>query len=260
MQTQNPFKTVARFAKKAMDPDTQAAVHDVGRMALLSLGAGAAARGGVGLYNMAKRELAPHRVIYPGAVTADLPYPVVDDDKDKDPALKIASDPGLWYTPAMMGTGMAGAYAGWKGIDSLLQSRRKADEDAEVAKAKQDFESAMISSGQPRAKMAADNVAAELSRELDVLFDQVTKSASWKGYVGDYLGAYALPTAALTGIMAYSNQANNSEAAATDKAMQRRARRSYMSRPSEVLVNPRAVSVPPQTDDQDDIQLDREAA
>lgn len=264
----NPFAAVAQFAKPCkqadIDPVTAKALSDIGSVALLSAGAGVAGRSAVGAYNLVRRTLAPHKVKYPGAVTTTLPYPVIPNEPE--PEMKIAADapwyatPDLWAPPAMAGAGLAGAFGGWKVMDSLLERRRKSEEDSETDKAKNDFRSALLQNyNQPRSmtmKMAADLPEAEsLSVLLDKAFDAFSKQGSWQGVLGQYLGGYAVPTAAITGMMAYTSANKTNQAKVTERAMNQRLRRNYAARPSEIFATPEPVITdqrPGETDEDQD--------
>jgi hypothetical protein len=167
------------------------------------------------------------------------------------------------YPMGMMAAGGLGLYGGWKGVDALLNRRRKSDTDSEMEDARGDFEKAMLESyAKPRKpsgfaapeKVAQDKTAGEkLGEVLDQLYDklqpQLSKTADWTMFSPDtvqrmggaYLGYYALPTAALTGKILYDKAKKTNQATALQKAMGRRLRQQYTNQPSEIMAVPREV-------------------
>lgn len=259
----NPFQTAAQFAKSALELDPAAveqqvvmprAKSDITNMLALGLGAGVAGRGLLGLVNLARRRLDPPQLNYPGAVVASIPYPVREKE-DEQHKMAFATSPAQkwWYAPGMVAAGGLGVLGGWKGLDTLLQSRRKSELDEDVDESKSQFERALLSSyDQPRAmgvKAAADDIGGQLGQVLDQLFDGLTKQAGLGDYLqgglGGYLGLYALPAAAITGAMAYNSERKAAPAKILEKAMQRRAQRAYAASPSEILAVPHPVPVRP---------------
>ncbi len=154
-----------------------------------------------------------------------------------------------WYGPAMLAAGMGGLAAGWKGVDSVLDHRRKRERGQELEAARQDFHDALMSqydkplAGVGPAKTAADAKPMEkVGAELDRLFDQFEKAAATLGDLGGQLtggyGMYAGLAGLMTGALVYDKARKRQRRAILDKAMQRRDRRKFNVSPPEIQAVP----------------------
>jgi hypothetical protein len=278
----NPFLIAAPFAKQAAQPAdprlTELAgqgLTNVLQLGAAGLGIGAATRGAIGLRDLFARALNPVQSSYPAAMMTSLPYPVRDDDEDPDNPRnkqKRAAFNGLkewlgglhygkpwdvtdktdfpWLYPAAVAATAGGAYAGYKGIDSVLQAQKQKQEEEELAGAKSDFEKALLSSyGQPKQgeeKTAGD----ELGEVLDHLYDAcTTKQAEWPARVGNwttgrYLAGVGLPLGALGAYWGYEHGQDASNRTVLEKAMRRRQQAELLAHPAEMYAVPTPVHVP----------------
>lgn len=287
----NPFESAVRLVKTAgmfdgllssegMDPSegylASVGRADIGRAALTALGLGAAARGGVGLLNLARRRLSPPQPRFPGVIEAPVPYPVTlppggdldgEDEKQSADGNMLGGvtrrDGFAWYVPAMMASAGVGGLAGWKGVDYLLNRQRESEQADELSSAKSEFEQALLDS-YPKPRVAApgglktaavDSPGQRLGAVLDGLFAGLTKSATlqdWLGRMsGAYLGAYALPMALGAGALAYSHGRAASQDEILQQALKRRMQHAYAVRPPEVFAMPQPVPVATPEDDEE---------
>lgn len=227
------------------------ALGDVKRLALATLGVGAAGRGAVGLYNMFKRNTRKRRPT--GGPSLSLPYPVALKEAgiaDFLGGANATTKAGIpWYGPAMMTAGIAGLAGGWKGVDHLLNKQRKRERDKELDTARQEFHDALISqydrplAGAGPTKAAAEQTAMEkVGADLDAIYDVFEKAATTLGDVaGQGAGMYGM-YAGLTGLMAgalvYDKSRKRQRRAILEKAMQRRDRRKFNVSPPEIQAVP----------------------
>ncbi len=223
------------------------ALADVKHLALATLGVGAAGRGAVGLYNMFKRNTRKRRPT--GGPTLALPYPVAEKVgalSDFLGGANATTKAGIpWYGPAMLTAGVGGLAAGWKGVDHVLNKRRKRERDQELEGARQEFHDALMGQytkplgGTGPTKTAADaKPMAKVGAALDALFDQFEKAAFSLGDaagqgVGMY-GMYAGGMGLLTGALVYDKARKRQRRAILEKAMQRRDRRKFNVSPPEI--------------------------
>lgn len=260
------------------------AMQDVGNVALTALGVGAGARGLLGLIR-AMRPSPPTSTLAPAMLP--LPYPVdkpkakftrVDDEDEKVAAWELptmagsdsqaTSKGGLsLYGPAVALAGLGSAALGWKGIDLLLDKRREQARQEEMAKAKQQFEQALLSQyDQPLGK-AAEEIP-PLARDLDAMFDkfaelvprgpeaeELLKSGGdgvfgtlgdWVGpnNVGKALGGYGI-YAGLSGLLAanymFDKARKRSTRAIVENALAERENRRFQQAPTEIYAVPQPV-------------------
>lgn len=254
----------------------QNAMQDVGNLALAGAGVGVGARGLLGLYNMLKRNLVDPKTTH-GPAVVELPVPVEDEEKraglgdffSGEGATAKAGIP--WYGPAMLFGGMAGLGAGWKGMDALLDARRRADTAAELNDARQNFHDALLAqyarpvqpTGSLRIKKEEKEKAAadleKVAEALDGLYDDFaailekraelpTFSDAAGALTGGY-GMYAGLTGLLSGALIYDKARKRSRQAIIEKALQRRARRQFTQQPTEIFAVPTAVPHRPGEDD-----------
>ncbi len=217
---------------------------------MFSLGLGASARGAMGLYNVLKRNMStPPKTRSRVAV---LPLPV---KAEKTASLggflrgdNATSKEGIpWYQPAMMLGGLASAYGGWKGIDAILNSRRKKDIDEDVERARQEFSRALLGEfSQPvKFKTAGDQqFAADFDQLFDVfekaagMLDAVTPSDDTMGKIMGGYSYYALPAALIGGYAAYSAGKKRQRAKVLEDALKARAMRRHQQQPEEIFAMP----------------------
>jgi hypothetical protein len=274
--TIDPFATASRLAKTAVDNtavnavnqlNMEAVLRDAAGLGLAGLGIGAGARGLTGLYNTtARRKKNP----YPGAMLTSVPIPVEAGAMGK--AGMVDSYQNHWsYAPTLAVAGGLGLYGGWKGVDALLSKRRQDANEQDVEDARQDFERSLVES-YPKArkphgvtsidagKLAGDqqDTALQLGSALDALYDKLQEKqasglASWNfGGLADpnmtqrvaqlYL-LYGLGSGGLAGKAMYDAETKQSGPKVLQKAIDRRNRRMYSQRPSEVMAMPKPVPV-----------------
>jgi len=266
---------VAKLRAAVPDQLAKNRQRQVVKALLLAASGGAALRGGLGLSRMMS-ESSP---IASRTVDMGVPYPSDDEEDDEkraqdpepDPTflgqianrlgVGAAQDPqataesgAAFYTPALMlGTPLA-AYAGWKGVDAILDSQRKAKTRDKLEKAKKRYEEAMLNSYKTA---SAD--------PLDQAFDSLEKAAAggsmlnpntWfpnmSGQLKGLLATYAL----LSGPAAYmyvdDKMKKTSKKSILEKAMKERARRQAMAQPAELY----AVPHPEMKDDEEEKKND----
>jgi hypothetical protein len=206
-----------------------------------SIAGGAAVRGGQGLYNMWQRNVEPEK-----PVEAPLAFSI---PTKKEPATagemeygKMATWPvdGVWdstvkpvadaitgasaQTPSelpyhLLGLGGAGAlglYGGYKGVDSLMQSGRKSELEAEEQNAKHHYEQAL----------------ARLSGKT--ANDKFERLYSKKGTLGQIINGAVAPMgiiAGLTGVATYNLANSRRHSKLLDKAVQERQRQQLADAP-----------------------------
>jgi hypothetical protein len=261
---------LSQFAKQAVrqtgDPMNDRLIADAQKKLMLLLGGGlalgGAARGGMGLLNLARRN-APQP-----APSKPLTLGIPDEEED----LKYAEDKQAsggrgqtrswpmggdaknlmqipWFPPAAMAAGLGGIYGGWNIFDKLMDERRESEQEQELENAKLQFSQAL--QGPTGAKTAGDN---ELGRELDGLFDEIkqamenddlmsdlTKSANWGGPLGQaagLYGIYALLAGGMAGNYAYNRAKKRTGPKVLEEAMKRRKRQRAATRPAPVLTAP----------------------
>jgi hypothetical protein len=281
------------------------AMQDITNKALAALGIGMAARGGLGLYNVAFPK--GNRLSAQKPTVLDVPYPLADDEDEEEkesadlraatPRLSVAkerivsqhiADGGTlkeaikkaysdwsddlvdghvddrekcanwWYDTFIKGTGakekadipwhgpgtllgvVGGGYAGWKILDKILASRRKAEQQKKLDEAKAQFSQAL--SGQ----YEAGKQSSDLSGQLDDLYDKFEKTANGEGWVdqntwgqlGQMYGMYAAPMALFTGIATYRAAAKRRRKEILEKAIKKRKQRRQALAPIEIYARP----------------------
>lgn len=261
------------------------AFKQLAQMGLLAAGAGAGYAGLKGLLNTAKRTVDPYKQRYSSSVITPIPMPYGDDEKSagfSDAAGRLSSLAGKYipgfnpdpanvsgstsfpgFLPAALGLTAAGGLGGYAAVNGLLEHQRKAQKDDDLLEAKQDFEQAIASNyaapggaaasrsrGPKLASAAAADPAAELSRELDALFEKYADTWADRGNQGLGLyGAYALATAAPAALWAYNRAEAGSQRKVLDNALKLRARRSAFMRPQEIYAVPKPVRAQDPGDD-----------
>jgi hypothetical protein len=244
-----------------------------------SAGAGIAGRGLMGLYNLLspQKDVVGPKVVGQGVMPVPYPTETEEEEAEEKAANALssfisgdqASTPTAipWFMPAAMLGGLGTIYGGWKGMDKILDARRKAKLEEEVEDARGDFNQALLD--QYDEKAGSDE--ATLGQDLDTLFDQVEKVAfgniDWgnlSGTTAGLYGSYAGLTALLAGLTAHDFASKRSKRELLRKAQQRKARRLQMQRPSELFATPVPVPKPsrtaPDADEQEGDPLDKVAA
>ena len=212
--------------------------------------AGMALRGGLGLSRMFSEPAA----VPSKTVDMDVLIPDNEEEKSAEELLDRAFNyvgmgkkqhpnathnigvPG--YLPSLLlGTPLAFA-GGWKGMDMLFNSQRKARNKRKVDKAKKDYEAAVLESY----KQGSDNALP--TDKLDVAFDRLEKTAFGENVPGALKGLYAT-YAALAGPAAFmfvnDKMKKTSNRAIIEKAMKERARRAAQQQPLELYAKPKTI-------------------
>ena len=258
-------------------------LRDVRNLALTATGVGLGLRGLTGLVNLMRKS----KKTRSGPAELPLPYPVEADaapDRVFKTAGFLAGDMATtkggmpWYGPAMLFAGLGGLAAGWNGMDYVLDKRRERERQKELDIARQDFHDALLAqydrpldspTGSVRVKpklkkLAGDESTMEkVGRELDQLFDQFSglmekQSIDWSNIAGKATGMYGMYaglTGLLAGAIAYDKFKKRSRQAVLDKALQRRELRRFMQAPTEVYAIPEPVTVLPQVNAEDEVNL-----
>lgn len=220
---------------------------------LAGLALGGAARGGVGLYNLVRRNLENS----PEPETADIGFSSEEaDELSKAAGLtdillgNSAQHPSEvpWFPAAALAAASGGAYGGWKIFDKLMDDRRKAEQEEALETAKLRFNEALQSSTE---KYSEDN---ELGRELDGLFDQVKEAMSREkaaetsemaekmalsrtaGKLLGLYGIYALLAGGAAGNFAYNRAKRKTGPEVLDAAMKRRKKMRSLAKPNPVYL------------------------
>lgn len=223
--------------KQALDEYSQAiqdsAINSLPLAAVGGLASGAAIRGLTGLLNSTRKR--KNRAQYPGAVIADLPVLPPEEKAAADPVYTTRMDVP-WYLPAAATTVGLGMMGGYKGMDMLLDHRRKLQREKDLAEAQQEFRSALSQTLTPHPTFKAAADAGDLSSMLDHLYDAAMQkqAVSPLGLYGLYAAATGLPAA----YYGYQVSRKAQERAMLEEAMAARKRHSYTERPSEVLIEP----------------------
>jgi len=278
----------------------QEALAQLLQLGLTGVGIGAGTRGLLGLRDLVSRPAyAPANIgPKPAVVEVNVPSPEEDERKRKKlaevrpfegdlssvPKIDVNSvrGSGLWnwlkglthtditskpfYYPAAIGTGIGSLYAGYKGVDTILNARHKADREKELEDAKREFQNALVEQYKADgAKSASPN----LEREWDILVKQATpEPGTWAetlnnaaGKVtGGYLALAAL-LAAGSGIGAYQYTKSQAPENRIAKAIKQRERLRWASKPPEIYAvsKPTSVVRPPSSavdEDQDEASRD----
>lgn len=233
-----PTSRQMAFTKAVHEAKNQAlrqdAMGDVGKILGIGLGVGAGARGAIGLGHLMRQNLGNSRSTT-GSAMLPLPIPAEEEeeqkkkaavDKQADPAPWLLGGDATtkggipWYGPAMLAGGLGGLGLGWKGVDAVMESRRKTEREQALDSARQEFHDALLSQydkPKPVAKVAGDHTfkgedcpkcgvsmegdpysgkcnscghkwgekKAELDTALDQLYDTFTEK---KADVSDYIG------------------------------------------------------------------------
>lgn len=177
-----------------------------------------------------------------------------------------------WAVPAILGGGALAGVAGYKGMDWLLNKKRKMDLNAELAGAKDEYQQALLDMYDPqRVKMLKAGSAADaLNRDLDALAalvvgrekranetwgewaarhagsvlpndigERVSNAGNSFGGLGVGLyGTLAAGTGLGVGAMSYAHHMQNDPAKALAEALKQREKERWAKRPPEVFAVP----------------------
>lgn len=225
-----PRKQINSFISdnKYKDPEIQAkydsmlrsdANKDIAKYLLRGLGAGAAIRGFHGLVsNMTDTEpYTPSRVV-------DLPIKRRENKNTEKTAYSSKYDIPYYLPAALVGTPLA-MYGGWKGVDAILDSQRRAKVDAELNEVKDKYEQALLGNY----KNAVANSLTKISKVVE-------KTALFGTAKGAYL-AYLLGTFPLAYYGMNKFMERNSQKALLDRAVKERAMQRASAQPPEVYAH-----------------------
>ena len=225
---------------------------------MLALGGGAALRGGLGLSRM----MSDTSPVASRTVDMPLAYPVEEEEDEKragdaahtpldavydavgmgpaaDPQHTEVSGVTGYYPSLLLGTPLA-AYAGWKGIDALLNSQRKAKTKDKLDKAKERYEQAVRESYKTASADPLDQAFDSLEKAANggSMFNPSTWFPNLSGQAKGLLATYAL----LSGPAAYmyvdDKMKKTSKKSILEKAMKERARRQARAQPAELYAIP----------------------
>lgn len=208
------------------------AAKTIARMLFTAGGLGLAARGYAGLteYPSSKKRRTERVVEMP------VVYPEKTADNDK-----ATSPYGLsYYIPSMLVGAPLAFYGGWKGVDAILNKRRKAEADAELEDAKADYEKSLLGAYKQSAAQMLDAVFEKCSFDpvstplnyLSDAFPNVPGAAKGLGL------SYALLTAPLAYSVVDRAMRKNSKKELMRLALKERARRQAKMQPPELYAIP----------------------
>ena len=264
---------LSQFAKQAVtqtsNPMNDRLIADAQKKLLYLLGGGlalgGAARGGMGIYNLARRNKPQPAPTSPMSIgiadeEEDLKYAMDKQANSRSWAMggsanKLSQIP--WFPPAAVASGLGGIYGGWNIFDKLMDDRRESEQEQELENAKMQFRQALSPSAAGD-KAAADN---ELGRELDGLYDDVKQAMDdtdrlrgigkeaegWGGPLGEaagLYGLYALLAGGMAGNYAYGRAKKRTGPHVLEEAMKRRKRQRAATRPQPVYTTPFAPKEP----------------
>lgn len=236
----------------------------------LALGGGAAIRGIQHL--MARSKPAPKYNFGPPQL--ELPYLAKYKEEDKPVAgmpVKQAMWPfdmgngrGLdtvpWAYAGMAGAGIAGIPLGYKAMDSVLTQGKDEQRKAEIEKAKQEFNAALLSNYRkplafnPATKTAADTTMEKVGQVIDDFLDKLFEKKAGTGvssFLGDLFdlgahgkrlanvaGGYAATTGLLGAYLGYNHAMDSSKDKVLQDAMKKRDLLRLQNAPLEITPVP----------------------
>ncbi len=134
----------------------------------------------------------------------------------------MGENPLFW---AGLGTaGAGGLYAGYNGVDAVMQSRRKAEIEAEENKARQEYEKSLAG----LASKSSDEKLEELYQSKDAILKEAMPNLKELGSVA--LGAWP-PLALLSGTVAYNIANSRRRSVLLAKALKQRQRQQLTDAP-----------------------------
>lgn len=221
-----------------MSPQEQDAWQRMLSMLLVGGGVGVGARSLVGLRDMFHRrpEVDPQSTI-----PETIPIMVPQRNKAANDLLGARADGGLnyWEYPTGMAAGAGGLMGGWKLMDWLMDKRRKASMQGELARAQQEYQQALqddVNAASVTKAAAADSLDAvydhlqdeskmmahleqlDANGALDCLREKRsnTLASLLHGGIGAYLAAL-LATGGLSGLAAYQSTKSRQDAEDANK-------------------------------------------
>jgi len=243
------YNEVQDVANEALQRDT---TQNILKFLALGAAGGAAFRGLGGLMNMTSGS----KPVPTSSVNMPVSYPSQRGAEDEDDDEKQASSEeatkaiGLdYYLPSMMLGVPAAAYAGFKGIDALLDRQRRLKTEEELERRKGEYEDALFGSY----KESADAGGSDVSKNLDTAFSGLGKVAEESssmfdpatyGYPnagGALRGAaatYAIPASLMGYFMVNKMMQSGSKRKLVNKAMRERARRRALQQPAGLYAIP----------------------
>lgn len=217
------FTGLAGLLPGAAAPDVaahakQTAKKDLLHALLVSAGLGIAIRGASGLNTLPRKRKTTGRTI-------ELPvaYPV------KQSAASQPTHPfGVrnFIPSILLGTPLA-FYGGWKGIDAILENRRKQNAAQELEAAKEEYEKALLGAHANKSATALDKTYTKLAGLSDLLSFSTAPEA-----LRGLALSYAIPA---TGLAYYT----------VDKAMKKNSKRELLQRAAEERARRQALLQPP---------------
>jgi hypothetical protein len=228
----------------------QQALSNIMRATAGGLGLGAAAAGVGGLLQLRNKPLKYQNQ----SNFVSIPYPV-QRKKQEEPPTKMAggmssflagdqaaTPAGVpWHYPGLMAGGVGGALAGYSGVKSFLLSRKRKEQERELANAESAFQKSML-----------EQYDAPLKVALDALYDKLVatnKLASLADALGQGVGLYGslgLLTGAAGASVGYGLASRNRRRKVLNDAMRARMRQRFAQSPPEIVAVPTPVERIPQ--------------
>jgi hypothetical protein len=233
----DPVTDLAAAAARARSNQAQRILQAVWQeskpILLSSLGLGMGIRGAQGLANVVQRNMAPPAPVPPTMNIVKHKVP----EKEKVATLSLhpgdSTQVGDWVgTLPIKATAMlGGAYGGYKLTDWLMDKRRKADLQAELAKVRAQYEAALSGN----VKTAAEG---SLAKDLDELAECVVKKADLSGQLGGGYLTVAGLAAILSGLAGYRAAKSTNTKPILNKAREQQLRGQEVQ---PIYVNPQTV-------------------
>jgi hypothetical protein len=218
------------------------AVKDIFKTLLIAGGVGAAVRGLGGLQDTTTaKKVSPKRV-----VEMPVPYPAELEEK-KASNEDATSQIGLnYYMPSMLIGAPLAAYGGWKGVDALIRSQQRTEEDNRLEEAKQKYEQALLGAYKHATEEALDSAftgmqkCAEGPAKSQSMVSSLLNSISpnLEGAIQGGLITTGLVSAPLGYMIVNNAMKKNSQKAILQKALAARARRQALQQPPEIYAIP----------------------
>lgn len=163
------------------------------------LGVGAGARSLLGIRDLLLGNR--NRLGYAMPVPTRLPVtiPEIVEDEEEEPLRKAAAlvskEAQLrWQVPASAALGIGGIAGGWKLMDAILDSRRRAEMDQELADVRSEYEEALRD--QYEAALTKRGALDDVFEKLAALEKQGGWPDAWDAAIGTYLTALGATTTA----------------------------------------------------------------
>lgn len=218
------------------------------------LGVGAGARSLLGVRDLLLG--GRNRLGYAMPVPTRLPVPVpeITEDEEEEPLRKtaalISKEAQLrWQVPASAALGIGGVAGGWKLMDAILDSRRRAEIDQELADVQSEYEEAL-----------RDQYEAALTKRgaLDDIFEKLAALEkqgfnwpdAWEAAIGTYLTALGATTTA-GAVGGYHWAKARGRKRKLEEALQRR-KRLASGQPEPLYAYPVPVHYPPRQQAQEE--------